>query len=101
MTMQQRTEPSPAAVLISVAVLALVLTVAFGPLGFVIGLALFALMFVGTKRRPAAEQIMSVTRNAWSRSPSMKGRRKLFTNSARRSQNSCLKSWKQSSQTKK
>ena len=49
MTMQQRTEPSPAAVLISVAVLALVLTVAFGPLGFVIGLALFALMFIGTR----------------------------------------------------
>ncbi|MDT7786938.1 MAG: hypothetical protein QOF58_5357 [Pseudonocardiales bacterium] len=57
MTMQQRTEPSPAAVLISVAVLALVLTVAFGPLGFVIGLALFALMFIGAKRGPAAEQI--------------------------------------------
>ncbi|WP_434448009.1 hypothetical protein [Lentzea sp. E54] len=51
MTMQQRSEPSPAAVLIAVAVLALVLTVAFGPLGFVIGLALFALMFVGTKNR--------------------------------------------------
>lgn len=51
MTMQQRTEPSPAAVLIAVAVLALVLTVAFGPLGFVIGLALFALMFIGTKNR--------------------------------------------------
>ncbi|SER30682.1 hypothetical protein SAMN05216188_1108 [Lentzea xinjiangensis] len=51
MTMQQRTEPSPAAVLISVAVLALVLTVAFGPLGFVIGLALFALMFAGAKHR--------------------------------------------------
>lgn len=56
MTMQQRTEPSPAAVLIAVAVLALVLTVAFGPLGFVIGLALFALMFVGNKNR-TAEQI--------------------------------------------
>ena len=36
-----------AAVLIAVAVLALVLTVAFGPLGFVIGLVLFALMFAG------------------------------------------------------
>lgn len=58
MTMQQRTEPSPAAVLISVAVLALVLTVAFGPLGFVIGLALFALMFIGTKNRPTPEQIV-------------------------------------------
>ncbi|RAS57940.1 hypothetical protein C8D87_1195 [Lentzea atacamensis] len=58
MTMQQRTEPSPAAVLIAVAVLALVLTVAFGPLGFVIGLALFALMFVGTKNRAAPEQIV-------------------------------------------
>ena len=58
MTMQQRTEPSPAAVLISVAVLALVLTVAFGPLGFVIGLALFALMFIGTKNRTTAEQIV-------------------------------------------
>ncbi|MFS8101903.1 HIRAN domain-containing protein [Lentzea alba] len=58
MTMQQRTEPSPAAILISVAVLALVLTVAFGPLGFVIGLALFALMFVGTKNSGAAEQIV-------------------------------------------
>ncbi|GHH63761.1 hypothetical protein [Lentzea cavernae] len=56
MTMQQRTEPSPAAVLIAVAVLALVLTVAFGPLGFVIGLALFALMFAGTKNR-TTEQI--------------------------------------------
>ncbi|WP_394621626.1 hypothetical protein JNUCC0626_21775 [Lentzea sp. JNUCC 0626] len=53
MTMQQRTEPSPAAVLIAVAVLALVLTVAFGPLGFVLGLALFALMFIGTKNRSA------------------------------------------------
>ncbi|MEV6242038.1 hypothetical protein [Lentzea sp. NPDC051838] len=58
MTMQQRTEPSPAAVLISVAVLALVLTVAFGPLGFVIGLALFALMFIGTKHRQPSEQIV-------------------------------------------
>jgi hypothetical protein len=57
MTMQQRTEPSPAAVLIAVAVLALVLTVAFGPLGFVIGLALFALMFIGNKNRAAPEQI--------------------------------------------
>ncbi|NGY66433.1 hypothetical protein G7043_46885 [Lentzea sp. NEAU-D13] len=56
MTMQQRTEPSPAAVLISVAVLALVLTVAFGPLGFVIGLALFALMFIGSKNRAAPDQ---------------------------------------------
>ncbi|MDX8054821.1 hypothetical protein SK571_36090 [Lentzea sp. BCCO 10_0798] len=53
MTMQQRTEPSPAAVLIAVAVLALVLTVAFGPLGFVIGLALFGLMFIGTKNKTA------------------------------------------------
>jgi hypothetical protein len=58
MTMQQRTEPSPAAVLISVAVLALVLTVAFGPLGFVIGLALFALMFIGTKNRTPPDQIV-------------------------------------------
>jgi hypothetical protein len=58
MTMQQRTEPSPAAILISVAVLALVLTVAFGPLGFVIGLALFALMFVGTKHSTASEPIV-------------------------------------------
>ncbi len=57
MTMQQRTEPSPAAVLIAVAVLALVLTVALGPLGFVIGLALFALMFVGTKKNQASEPI--------------------------------------------
>src|SRR5687768_5137413 len=57
MAMQQRTEPSPAAVLIAVAVLALVLTVAFGPLGFVIGLALFALMFIGTKNRTMSEQI--------------------------------------------
>ncbi|WP_086662227.1 hypothetical protein [Lentzea kentuckyensis] len=57
MTMQQRTEPSPAAVLISVAVLALVLTVAFGPLGFVIGLALFALMFIGSKNRAAPDQV--------------------------------------------
>jgi len=57
MTMQQRTEPSPAAILIAVAVLALVLTVAFGPLGFVIGLALFALMFVGSKRRATTEPI--------------------------------------------
>ncbi|MFD5826945.1 hypothetical protein [Lentzea sp. NPDC060358] len=57
MTMQQRTEPSPAAVLIAVAVLALVLTVAFGPLGFVIGLALFALMFAGTKHNHASEPI--------------------------------------------
>ncbi|MFD9704178.1 hypothetical protein [Lentzea sp. NPDC059081] len=58
MTMQQRTEPSPAAVLIAVAVLALVLTVAFGPLGFVIGLALFALMFVGTKHNHASEPVV-------------------------------------------
>jgi hypothetical protein len=58
MTMQQRTEPSPAAILISVAVLALVLTVAFGPLGFAIGLALFALMFVGTKHSNASEPIV-------------------------------------------
>ncbi len=57
MTMQQRTEPSPAAILISVAVLALVLTVAFGPLGFVIGLALFGLMFVGAKNRDATDLI--------------------------------------------
>ncbi|GAB2841082.1 hypothetical protein [Lentzea nigeriaca] len=58
MTMQQRTEPSPAAVLIAVAVLALVLTVAFGPLGFVIGLALFGLMFIGTKNRATSEQVV-------------------------------------------
>lgn len=57
MTMQQRTEPSPAAVLIAVAVLALVLTVAFGMVGFFIGLALFALMFVGAKHNHAAEPI--------------------------------------------
>jgi len=57
MTMQQRTEPSPAAILISVAVLALVLTVAFGPLGFVIGLALLALMFIGTKNKDTVESI--------------------------------------------
>lgn len=63
MTMQQRTEPSPAAVLISVAVLALVLTVAFGPLGFVIGLALFALMFIGSKKKPAEQFPPSRTRS--------------------------------------
>lgn len=63
MTMQQRTEPSPAAVLIAVAVLALVLTVAFGPLGFVIGLALFALMFIGTKHSSAEQIAPSRTRS--------------------------------------
>ncbi|MGI5501593.1 hypothetical protein [Lentzea sp. CA-135723] len=63
MTMQQRTEPSPAAVLIAVAVLALVLTVAFGPLGFVLGLALFALMFVGTKNRSAEPIAPALTRS--------------------------------------
>jgi hypothetical protein len=62
MTMQ-RTEPSPAAVLIAVAVLALVLTVAFGPLGFVIGLALFALMFIGTKRTPPEQLVPMRTRS--------------------------------------
>ncbi|MET9231904.1 hypothetical protein [Lentzea sp. NPDC003310] len=63
MTMQQRTEPSPAAVLIAVAVLALVLTVAFGPLGFVIGLALFALMFAGTKNKTAEQLAPARTRS--------------------------------------
>ncbi|MGW6933768.1 hypothetical protein ACWGE0_27185 [Lentzea sp. NPDC054927] len=63
MTMQQRTEPSPAAVLISVAVLALVLTVAFGPLGFVIGLALFALMFMGTKHKAPEQIVLTRTRS--------------------------------------
>ncbi|MDX8149666.1 hypothetical protein SK854_46615 [Lentzea sp. BCCO 10_0061] len=63
MTMQQRTEPSPAAVLIAVAVLALVLTVAFGPLGFVLGLALFALMFIGTKHSSAEQIAPSRTRS--------------------------------------
>ncbi|MFD4675055.1 hypothetical protein ACFWNN_35385 [Lentzea sp. NPDC058450] len=63
MTMQQRTEPSPAAVLIAVAVLALVLTVAFGPLGFVIGLALFALMFIGTKNKSAEPIAAARTRS--------------------------------------
>ncbi|MEV6712416.1 hypothetical protein AB0M48_10270 [Lentzea sp. NPDC051208] len=63
MTMQQRTEPSPAAVLIAVAVLALVLTVAFGPVGFVIGLALFALMFIGTKNKPADQIVPARTRS--------------------------------------
>ncbi|GGN27742.1 hypothetical protein GCM10011609_83290 [Lentzea pudingi] len=63
MTMQQRTEPSPAAVLIAVAVLALVLTVAFGPLGFVIGLALFGLMFIGTKNRTAEQIVPTRTRS--------------------------------------
>ncbi|WP_329793687.1 hypothetical protein V1227_17685 [Lentzea sp. DG1S-22] len=63
MTMQQRTEPSPAAVLIAVAVLALVLTVAFGPLGFVIGLALFALMFVGSKKNTADQIVPARTRS--------------------------------------
>ncbi|MGZ3147413.1 hypothetical protein ACVDFE_36580 [Lentzea chajnantorensis] len=61
--MQQRTEPSPAAVLIAVAVLALVLTVAFGPLGFVIGLALFALMFVGTKKGSVEPIVPTRTRS--------------------------------------
>ncbi|MEU0882650.1 hypothetical protein ABZ345_28930 [Lentzea sp. NPDC005914] len=73
MTMQQRTEPSPAAVLISVAVLALVLTVAFGPLGFVIGLALFALMFIGTKNR-ATEQLVPVRTRSRIRRLSTAGR---------------------------
>jgi hypothetical protein len=63
MTMQQHTEPSPAAVLISVAVLALVLTVAFGPLGFVLGLALFALMFVGTKHKAPDQIVPTRTRS--------------------------------------
>lgn len=63
MTMQQRTEPSPAAVLIAVAVLALVLTVAFGPLGFVIGLALFGLMFIGTKNKTAEQIVPTRTRS--------------------------------------
>ncbi|MCX2954371.1 hypothetical protein [Lentzea sp. NEAU-D7] len=63
MTMQQRTEPSPAAVLIAVAVLALVLTVAFGPLGFVIGLALFGLMFAGTKNKTADQIVPARTRS--------------------------------------
>ncbi|MDX3662439.1 hypothetical protein PV646_34475 [Streptomyces sp. ID05-26A] len=63
MTMQQRTEPSPAAVLIAVAVLALVLTVAFGPLGFVIGLALFGLMFIGTKNKTAEQMVPTRTRS--------------------------------------
>lgn len=63
MTMQQRTEPSPAAVLIAVAVLALVMTVAFGPLGFVMGLALFALMFVGTKHRTPEQIVPTRTRS--------------------------------------
>ncbi|NKE62697.1 hypothetical protein FXN61_40645 [Lentzea sp. PSKA42] len=63
MTMQQRTEPSPAAVLIAVAVLALVLTVAFGPLGFVIGLALFALMFIGTKNGTSEQNAATRTRS--------------------------------------
>ncbi|SDP97323.1 hypothetical protein [Lentzea jiangxiensis] len=63
MTMQQRMEPSPAAVLIAVAVLALVLTVAFGPLGFVIGLALFALMFVGSKKHTADQIVPTRTRS--------------------------------------
>ncbi|MGW6449286.1 hypothetical protein [Lentzea sp. NPDC055074] len=63
MTMQQRTEPSPAAVLIAVAVLALVLTVAFGPLGFVIGLALFGLMFIGTKNNTAEQIVPARTRS--------------------------------------
>lgn len=63
MTMQQRTEPSPAAVLIAVAVLALVLTVAFGPLGFVLGLALFALMFIGTKNKSADQIVPARTRS--------------------------------------
>ncbi|SDM66747.1 hypothetical protein SAMN04488074_1257 [Lentzea albidocapillata subsp. violacea] len=63
MTMQQRTEPSPAAVLIAVAVLALVLTVAFGPLGFVLGLALFALMFIGTKNNTADQIVPARTRS--------------------------------------
>ncbi|MFD4640617.1 hypothetical protein ACFWN2_25100 [Lentzea sp. NPDC058436] len=73
MTMQQRTEPSPAAVLIAVAVLALVLTVAFGPLGFVIGLALFALMFVGTKNK-TADQITPVRTRSRLRRLSTAGR---------------------------
>ena len=73
MTMQQRTEPSPAAVLIAVAVLALVLTVAFGPLGFVIGLALLALMFIGTKNK-TAEQIAPVRTRSRLRRLSTAGR---------------------------
>ncbi|SES22288.1 hypothetical protein [Lentzea albida] len=73
MTMQQRTEPSPAAVLIAVAVLALVLTVAFGPLGFVIGLALFGLMFVGTKNK-TADQITPVRTRSRLRRLSTAGR---------------------------
>ncbi|SDG87588.1 hypothetical protein SAMN05216553_112224 [Lentzea fradiae] len=74
MTMQQRTEPSPAAVLIAVAVLALVLTVAFGPFGFVIGLALFALMFVGTKHNHASEPITPVRTRSRLRRLSTAGR---------------------------
>lgn len=72
--MQQRTEPSPAAILISVAVLALVLTVAFGPLGFVIGLALFALMFIGTKKRDAVEPIVPMRTRSRIRRLSTAGR---------------------------
>ncbi|HEX7307572.1 hypothetical protein [Lentzea sp.] len=74
MTMQQRTEPSPAAVLIAVAVLALVLTVALGPLGFVIGLALFALMFVGTKHNHASEPVTTMRTRSRIRRLSTAGR---------------------------
>ncbi|WP_237047990.1 hypothetical protein [Lentzea guizhouensis] len=72
--MQQRTEPSPAAILIAVAVLALVLTVAFGPLGFVIGLALFALMFAGSKNKSTVESIVPMRTRSRLRRLSTAGR---------------------------
>lgn len=81
MAMQQRTEPSPAAVLIAVAVLALVLTVALGPLGFVIGLALFALMFVGTKNNHASEPIAPMRTRSRIRRLSTAGRIALVSES--------------------
>ena len=72
--MQQRTEPSPAAILISVAVLALVLTVALGPLGFVIGLALFVLMFAGTKNGSTVELVVPMRARSRIRRLSTAGR---------------------------
>ncbi|WP_157529658.1 hypothetical protein [Nocardia sp. NRRL S-836] len=72
--MQQRTEPSPAAILISVAVLALVLTVALGPLGFVIGLALFVLMFAGTKHKSTVELVVPMRARSRIRRLSTAGR---------------------------
>jgi hypothetical protein len=72
--MQHRAEPSPAAVLISVAVLALVLTVALGPLGFVIGLALFVLMFAGTRNKSTVELVVPMRTRSRIRRLSTAGR---------------------------